>query len=84
MMSLFQIGGEIAQAAHKAVEKHGNFTTIHEVYGVLAEEVDEFFEEVKAQQHEPMLLRGELLDIAATCAKAIEQIDLMTLGRKRK
>lgn len=79
-MSQARISAQIAEAAQKAVDAHGNFVNIHEVYGVLAEEVDEFFQEVKAKFHHPDAIRAELLDIAAVCAKAIEQIDHGTLG----
>lgn len=75
---------ELREAAEIAVRRHGLFSTVHEVYGVLSEEVAEFFEEVREQSPANLLLRGELMDIAAVCMKAIEQIDDHTLPREKK
>jgi hypothetical protein len=39
--------GEIEREAQAAQDKYGNFASMHEAYGVLAEEVDELFDAVK-------------------------------------
>lgn len=37
----------IIKEAEKALAKYGHFNSTHELYGVLMEEVEEFFDEVK-------------------------------------
>ncbi len=69
----------------KATAAHGAMRTRHEAYGVIAEEFDEFFEEVKknpAKMTEMQnivwknALRKELIQTAAMCARAIVDLGL--------
>ena len=71
---LYQVETELA----KAREKHqGVIHTPHEAYGVIAEEVAEFFDEVRRQQiHKAAMLR-ELIQIAAMCYRAAEDLGLL-------
>ena len=62
----------------KAREKHTvPIHTPHEAYGVIAEEVAEFFDEVRRQQiHKGTMLR-ELIQIAAMCYRSAEDLGLL-------
>lgn len=56
------------------------FNSAHEAYGVLAEEFDEFWDEVKINQkrRDPYKMRAELIQIAAVATRAAaECTDLM-------
>lgn len=55
----------------------GPFNSLHEAYGVLMEEVEEFWAHVKVNQKKRDLdaTRKELIQVAAMAAKAIECID---------
>jgi len=68
---------EIKLELAKAREKHpGAFNSPHEAYGVLIEEVQEFFDEVRRQKWNREAMRKELLQIAAVSLRAIEDLDL--------
>lgn len=58
--------------ATRAFEEHGGFHSVHEAYGVLMEEVEEFFDEVKKKNkaRSKVAMRAELLQIAAVAIKA--------------
>lgn len=64
--------------AKKALEKYGHFNSTHEVYGVLFEEVCEFFEVVREK---PNTLRKsermieELKQIRSIADRAIQEIE---------
>lgn len=66
---------EIAEEADRAVKKHGQYNSLHEAYGVLVEEVAEFFEEVRKKRSKRNRdnIRQELVQIAAVCLKAAEK-----------
>lgn len=51
----------------------------HEAYAVILEEVDEFWEEVKKKKsmRDPVKMRGELVQIAAMCQRAAEDLGLI-------
>ena len=54
----------------RSVELHGDFSgSLHEAYGIMLEEFDEFWDEVKMKQHDPVKLYDELVQIAAMAAK---------------
>jgi hypothetical protein len=70
---LWEIGAEAARA-----EKHGKFfANAHEAYGVILEEVEEFWDIVKLKKRERSRakMREELIQIAAMAVKGIESID---------
>ena len=46
----------------KAFEKYGHFNSTHEVYGVLIEEVAEFFQVVMERPQDDVFLRNEKAD----------------------
>lgn len=62
--------------AHAAQEKYGNFASMHEAYGVLQEEVDEFFDAVRKRQSDDdraESIRAEAIQIAAVALRIAEQ-----------
>lgn len=64
---------------NKARESNGSFSSLHEIYGVLAEETQEFFDEVrkKPDDRDPDNLLAELVQIAAVAEMAAEDLDLV-------
>jgi hypothetical protein len=61
-----------------AQEQYGDFTSMHEAWGVLAEEVDEFTREVRTKQDTPGRadrIRREAIQIAAVAMRIAEQAD---------
>lgn len=66
---------EVEVEAKRAVEKFGQYNSLHEAYAVMYEEVDEFWEIVrmKRSKRDPKKIREELVQIAACCMKAAEK-----------
>jgi len=62
--------------AVKRAEAHGLFVDANHLYGVLAEEVAEVFDEVRGDRTG---LEQELWDVIGACMKAIRQIEKGTL-----
>jgi len=54
----------------KATEEYGDFNSWHELYGVLMEEIFEFFEGVRQNDPDPL----ELAQIAGVCQRGIKQL----------
>lgn len=68
-----EIDDEIARA-----ERHGKqFSSLHEAYAVILEEVDEIWDltRLKKRGREPGKVRQELIQLAAMAIKAIHSID---------
>jgi NTP pyrophosphatase (non-canonical NTP hydrolase) len=63
---------EVVDEIERAIEQHGGYNSAHEAYGVLAEEVDEFWEEVRKKRKDRSKedMRKELIQIAAVAVKA--------------
>lgn len=59
----------VVDEACKAYQTHGGIRSLHEGYGVLIEEVAEFFDEVRKKTPDKMRLVEELAQIAATCER---------------
>lgn len=69
--------GLVAKRIVETRAKHGPFHCAHEIYGVLAEEVAEFFDEVRADSGSARKL-AELVDIATVALRgAIELAESM-------
>lgn len=66
----------VALRARQLTDHHGEFASPHEMYAVIFEEVCEFFDEVRRQDHERCNARlmRELIDIAAAALRAANQI----------
>ncbi len=62
--------------AVKKAEAHGPFADPNHLYGALAEEVAEVFDEVRGDR---VGLEQELWDVIGVCMKAIRQIEKGTL-----
>lgn len=62
-----------------AIEKYGPINSLHEGYGVLAEEVAEFFDEVrkKNSEREPDSILGELVQIGAMAQRIAEDLQFI-------
>lgn len=70
----------VGDELYKARRKHRTaFHNLHEAYAVMLEEVEEFWSEVKKQNDErdKQALRDELVQIAAMCQRAAEDLGLM-------
>lgn len=69
---------EVAGELERIQSKFGSapFHSAHEAYGVLAEEVDEFWDEVKKKRknRDPELMRAELKQIAAVAIRAMTDL----------
>lgn len=75
-MSDGEIFYEVAKEAEAADAKFGDFASMHEAYGVLAEEVDELFDAVKQRQDDPSRarnIRKEALQVCAVALRIAEQ-----------
>lgn len=61
----------VRQELLSAVDEHGDFQSVHEGYGVLKEEVDEFWDEIKKKPKDRNIdnLRKEASQIAAMAIK---------------
>lgn len=73
---LYYILSAIEKEVERASRKHGPHHSAHESYGVLCEEVQEFFDEVRKQQVDKFAMRTELVQIAAVCVRAIRDLNL--------
>ncbi len=68
----------VLHEAAEAQTKYGDFASMHEAYGVLAEEVQEFFDVVRLKQelgHRPHRIRHEAIQIAAVAMRIAEQAE---------
>lgn len=62
----------------KARRKHPNsYPSAHYFYAVILEEMDEFWDLVKAQKHDKEAMLKELVQIGAMAQRAAEDIKLM-------
>ena len=61
----------------KARAKHGDMKCQHEAYAVILEELDEFWQEVKAQKFDKENALKELTQVAAMCQRAAEDLKLL-------
>lgn len=73
-----------AEALHALTK--GKYHSHHESYGVLLEEVDEYWEEVKkkASKRNKKNTLKELIQIAAIAIKTIDNLNLMTEAADQK
>lgn len=69
---LVNVGYEL----NRAMSKHAPMHSAHEAYAVIQEEVDEFWDEVKAQHINSEKARKELIQIAAMALRAVVDLEL--------
>ena len=67
---------DILTELEKAEKKHAPMNNAHEAYAVILEELDEFWEEVRAQVFDKKKARKELIQIAAMALRAIKNLKL--------
>lgn len=67
---------EIQKEAKKAFNKFGHFNSTHELYGVLIEEVDEFYELVRQKPNPKKAQRmiEELTQVAAVAYRGVIEL----------
>lgn len=65
------IGREIQAELSRAMQKHPRMNSPHEGYAVILEELDELWEEVRAQHQDKEKMRKEALQVAAMAARFI-------------
>lgn len=75
--ALDPLAAQLAGRARRILEKHGPLSGPHHAYGVIAEEVAEFFDETrkKRELRSPLALKAELLDIATVALRYAAQLD---------
>ena len=59
---------------NKARVKHKGANSPHEGYAIIREELDEFWDEVKAQHHNKQRMLEELVQVAAMCQRVAEDV----------
>lgn len=62
---------EVFKEVRSAITKHGPMHGGHEAYAVIKEELDEYFDEVRADRSKQASARTELLQVAAMAVRAI-------------
>ena len=69
---------EVDDEIERAEVNHRPYSSAHEAYGVLAEEVAEFFDEVrkKRSDRDKAAMRRELVQVAAVAIRAIVNLEL--------
>lgn len=67
---------EVCQEVQRARAAHPRYMSTHHAYGVLAEEVDEFWDEVKKKptMRDKEAMRRELAQVAAVAIRAMEEL----------
>ena len=75
LATLIAVGDELKDAT----KKHGPFSSLHEAYAVILEELDEFWEEVRKKAHERTYGRmfKELIQVAAMAVRAVGDLNLL-------
>ena len=70
---ILRIINDIREEVIRAEEIHKPINSLHEGYAVIAEELDEFWDQVKLKTHERdlMEIRSELIQTAAMCVRTI-------------
>jgi NTP pyrophosphatase (non-canonical NTP hydrolase) len=78
---MHNVMGAAADEASVAQEKYGDFASMHEAYGVIAEEVAELFEAIRMGQLAPnraARIRAEAVQVAAVALRIAAQAGRVT------
>lgn len=69
---------DVAAEYYRAVKQHAPLNSAHEAYAVILEELDEYKAEVwkKREQRDKHAMRAELVQLAAMCMRAVEDLGL--------
>ena len=81
--TLMQVLEDVREEVRKACKKHQSMTVTHEAYAVILEELDEFWDLVKANGPKE-LMRSELIQVAAMCVRTIIDLDLFAEATQRE
>lgn len=76
MITVDQLMHETARELLRAMDKHKGMTSPHESYGVILEELDEYWDHVKADTALSYDARKELIQIAAMAWRAIMDLKI--------
>ena len=60
----------IREEQDRGLEKYGRYASFHEAYAVILEELDEFWDSIKARNPDPK----ELLQVCATARRALLEL----------
>ena len=74
--AMHKVMGMAADEAERAQEQYGNFASMHEAWGVLAEEFAELTEAIRLGQkvpNRPDRIEAEAIQSAAVCLRIAEQ-----------
>ena len=69
--------GRMRDELERSRQLHGPQNSPHESYGIILEELDEFWDEVKKKNPDKQNMLEELVQIAAMCQRAAEDLDLL-------
>ena len=64
------VDNEIDIESHKGQSEHGRYNSMHEAYAVIKEELEEFWDSIKANDPDPK----ELLQVCSTAKRALLQL----------
>jgi hypothetical protein len=67
----------VERELQNARELHGNQHSMHESYAVILEELEEMWDEIKERDPNRTLVLKELVQVAAMCQRAAEDLKLM-------
>lgn len=70
-----KILSEVYRETRKAVSKHGPMHSGHEGYAVIKEELDELWDEVKADRFKQASARAEAIQVAAMAVRYVLDLD---------
>ncbi len=65
---------EIEAELQSARKKHGDMSSGHEGYGVIKEEFDELWDEIKNRKQDKERMREEAIQVAAMAARFVEDV----------
>ncbi len=66
---------DVANEVTRAKKIHsGEFNSLHEGYGVLLEEMDELWDEIKAKKPDPVKVRTEAMQVAAMAVRIMAEL----------
>jgi hypothetical protein len=76
MLTLDEVLRLVKAETQSAVAEHGAIHSVHESYGLMCEEFNEYFEHVckKPKKRKKLKMRAELLQIAALCVRSIQDL----------
>lgn len=67
---------EVRKEMLRATKEHGRIHTAHEAYGIIKEEFEEFWDEVKKKNPMASSLLEELKQTAAMCLRTVIDLEL--------